>query len=107
MIEQLPIFAQGEALAAIMERIGWLRAEGLYEELTVQQLDVLQVVLWGDQMAGARVQEKCTRRTYRPADEGDHLVEEETFDGTNIYALIYQDLRWKVERIRPVEGAGQ
>jgi hypothetical protein len=29
------------------------------------------------------------------------------FDGTIVYGLIYLDSRWKVERIRPVEGTGQ
>jgi hypothetical protein len=28
------------------------------------------------------------------------------FDGTIVYGLIYLDSRWKVERIRPVEGSG-
>lgn len=105
-VEQLPAFAHGEALADILARIEALRTQGLYQELTVQQLDVQQVVLRDGQMAGALVHEQYTLRTYQPAADGDRLVDEEVFDGTIVYGLIYLDARWKVERVRPVESTG-
>ncbi|MBM4026034.1 MAG: hypothetical protein FJ280_11610 [Planctomycetes bacterium] len=99
-IEQLPTFAHGEALAAVMERIEQLKADGLYQELSVQQLDIQQVVLRDHRTAGALVQERYSLRTYRAAVDGDRLIDEEVFEGVVVYGLIYADWRWKVERIR-------
>ena len=107
VVEQLATFAHGEALAAIVERIEMLKAQGLYQELTVQQMDVQQAVVWEGQTAGLLVQEKYTLRTYQLATDRDRLVDEEAFEGTIVYGLIYLDSRWKVERICPVESTGQ
>jgi hypothetical protein len=98
--EQLPTFAHGEALAAVRERVEQLKADGLYQELGIQRLEVQQVVLRDPQIAGAMVQERYILRTYRAAVEGDRLIDEEVFDGIVVYGLIYADRRWKVERIR-------
>lgn len=107
VVEQLATFAHGEALTAIMECIEVLRDQRLYQELTVQQLDVQLALLWGDQTAGVKVQEEYTLRTYQPAADGDRLVDEEAFEGSIVYGLIYLESRWKVERIRPAESTGQ
>lgn len=105
VVEQLPAFAHGEALAAIMEQIEVLTAQGLYQELVVQQLNVQQVMLWDNQTAGVMVHEEYTLWTYLSSD-GEHLVDEEMFERAVVYSLIYLDSRWKVERIRPVESSG-
>ena len=106
VVEQLPVFVHGEALAAIVERIESLRAQALYQELTVQQLDVLQVTLWEDQAAEAVVKEQYTLRTYRSGVEGDRGGDENAFDETAVYGLIYVDGRWKVERRHSMESTG-
>lgn len=107
VIEQLPTFAHGEALAAIMERIEQLKTQGLYQELIVQQLDVQKAMMPDDWLAGVLVQERYTLRTYQPAADGDRLVEEEVFDEKIVYVLIYVDSRWKVEHIHPVPSTGE
>lgn len=106
MVEQLATFAHGEALASVTEHIEGLRAQGLYQELVVRQLDVQQAVLReGGQTAGALVLENHVLRTYQPAADGDRLINEEGFDGQIVYGLIYLDGRWKVERIRQLSSS--
>lgn len=107
VVEQLATFAQGEALVAIMERIEVFRDQGLYQELTVQQFDVQQAVMWDDQTAGVLVQEKHALRTYWRAADGGQWVDEQTYDGSVVYRLIYLYSGWKVECIRLVESSGQ
>lgn len=106
VVEQLATFADSEALAAVVERIEELRAQGLYQELVVRQLDVQQAVVRdGGQTAGVLVLENHILRTYQPAADGDRLVDEEGFDGQIVYGLIYLDGRWKVERIRLLDSS--
>jgi len=104
--EQLKDFAAGEALEAALEQVRQLRRQGLVAELAVPQMDVRIAVLQDERTAGVLVQEQRILRTYRPTSDGNVLVEEEVFNGTVVYGLIYADSQWKVERIRPVSAAG-
>jgi len=104
--EQLKDFAVGEALEATLEQVRQLRRQGLVAELAVPQMDVRIAVLQDERTAGVLVQEQRILRTYRPTSDGNVLVEEEVFNGTVVYGLIYADSQWKVERIRPVSAAG-
>ena len=103
-LEQLSDFAHGEALAAVLDRVEQLKAQGHHAELIVQQMDVQTAVLQDDQTAGVLVQEKRTLRTYQPSVDGDRLIEEEVFEGRIVYGLTHLDSHWKVERIRSMSS---
>lgn len=100
VVAQLAVFAHGEALTGVTDQVASLIAQGRYQELTVQRLEVQQALLYEGQSAGVLVSETYTLRTYEPAEGGDRLVNEETYDGNIVYVLIYLESRWKVERIR-------
>jgi hypothetical protein len=81
VVAQLPVFAHGEALDDIRKRVEMLRAQGLYQELTVQQRDVQPEVVQDGEISGILVREQYTVRTYQLAPDGDRLVDEKLFDG--------------------------
>jgi hypothetical protein len=103
-VEQLPDFAYGEALAAVLGGVEQLRVKGVYQELTVQQMDVQTAILQNDQLAGVLLREKHTLRTYRPSPDGSLLIEEDMFEGPIVYGLTYIGSQWKVERVQPVSN---
>lgn len=98
--EQLKDFASDEALEAALERVRQLRRQGLAAELSIPQMDVRIAVLQDEHTAGVLVQERRILRTYRSTSDGNVLVDEEVFNGTMVYGLIYLDSQWKVERMR-------
>ena len=96
-------FAQAEALADVIQSIEALRAQGLYQELVVEQLDLQQaVMLDAGQTVGALAQERYTLRTYQPVAGGDQLVDEEIFDRAVVYRLVNSESGWRVELVRPL-----
>jgi hypothetical protein len=102
VMEQLPIFAQGEALVDLQERVEMLQAAGYYQNLTVESIQVQQVT--PDLPAGLLVSECHHLQTYAHTTEGDRLLDEQRAELVVVYGLIHHEGSWKVEKVRIIVG---
>lgn len=101
VVEQLPVFAQGEALTDLKQRVATLQAAGQYQILVVEMLHIEQV-LHGPN-TGILVFERHNRQTFLRAADGDRLVEQARTEVRVVYGLVFHDGRWKVDKVRVVE----
>lgn len=101
VLAQLPVFASGEALAAVNEQAEALRTAGQYKILVVEEIQIVQVML--APTIGVLTQERHTDQTFARTAEGDRLVAQEITTRSVVYGLINEDGRWKIQRVRNVQ----
>lgn len=100
VLDQVPVFAHGEALASILQQVGALRSAGQYQILIVEDVQIAQV-LPGDAI-GVRVNERHSLQTFAQDPAGDRLLAQETNEYEVVYGFIRDNQRWKVDRVRIV-----
>lgn len=96
VLAQVPVFAHGEALAAIQQQVQALRAAGQYEVLIVEDVQVEQVMPGA--VVGVLVNERHSRQTFERSAGGDHLLAQEVNNFSVIYGFVEDSGRWKIDK---------
>ena len=98
VLAQVPVFAHGEALAAITQQVETLRAAGHYEVLIVENIKVEQVMPGA--VVGVLASERHSRQTFERASGGDRLLAQEVNNVTIVYGFVEDQGRWKIDKVR-------
>ena len=98
VLAQVPVFAHGEALAALQQQVETLRAAGQYEVFIVENIQVEQVLPGA--VAGVLVSERHSRQTFERAAGGDRLLNQEVNNVSVVYGFVEDSGRWKIDKVR-------
>ena len=102
VLAQVPVFAYGEALAAIEQQVETLRAAGQYEVLIVEDIRVEQVM--PGSVVGVLVKERHSRQTFTRAADGDRLLAQEVNNYSVVYGFVEENGRWKIDKVRMTDS---
>lgn len=98
VLAQVPVFAHGEALAALQQQVETLRAAGQYEVLIVENVQVEQVL--PGVVVGVLASERHSRQTFERAAGGDRLLNHEISNVKVVYGFVEDSGRWKIDKVR-------
>ncbi|MBX3013595.1 MAG: hypothetical protein KF832_18890 [Caldilineaceae bacterium] len=98
VLDQVPVFAHGEALEAIKRQVETLRTAGQYEVLIVEVVQIEQVM--PSPVVGVLVSERHSRQIFERATNGDRLLAQEFSNLKIVYGFVEDDGRWKVDKVR-------
>lgn len=102
VLAQVPVFAYGEALAAIEQQVETLRAAGQYEVLIVEDIRVEQIM--PGSVVGVLVQERHSRQTFARAADGDRLLAQAVNNYSVVYGFVEENGRWKIDKVRMTDS---
>jgi len=98
VLAQVPVFANGEALAAINQQVETLRSAGQYEVLIVEDIRVEQIM--PGSVVGVLVSERHSRQTFAHATDGDRLGDQAVNNYSVVYGFVEDNGRWKIDKVR-------
>lgn len=102
VLAQLPVFAQGEALAALGSSVRALRAQGVYAATEDVSFTVEKVVTQDSEISVTTV-EVLTSATYSLAAGDGSALERKTGTWAVRYLLARDEGRWKVAEVVATE----
>ncbi len=95
VLAQLPVFAQGEALDDVIQRVRKLRADGYYQQMQIDFFEVTQVSQ-DDPYLYVTTNEQVSTATYLQTSGDAITLERKTGTFKATYQLAHVDDRWKV-----------